>query len=104
MTRQHHFHLDRRGHSITVDVSLAHTREIWLLVDGKETGLRRDRSADVVTLEGELAGDPPQFFTVRVERLQHRSEPPTCTLVLDGRELAVPERGRTTPARDRHLT
>jgi hypothetical protein len=66
MTCQHHFHVDRAGHSITVDVRCGHTREIWLLVDGKETGLRRERSSDVVTLDGELADDPPRPFTIRV--------------------------------------
>jgi hypothetical protein len=92
MTRRHHFHLDRAGHSITVDVRGRHTREIWLVVDGRETGMRRERSSDAVTLDGELAEDPPQPFTVRVDNLRHRSDHPTCTLTLDGRESTVPER------------
>ena len=92
MTRRHNFHLDRAGHSITVDVHLGHPREVWLVVDGRETGLRRERAADMVTLDGELAEDPPQPFTVRVDRLRHRTKPPTCTLMLDGREMPVPER------------
>lgn len=92
MTRRHHFHIDRAGHSITVDVRHRHVREIWLVVDGRETGLRRERSSDTVTLDGEFADDPPRLFTVRVDHLQHRTEHPTCTLVMDGHELPVPER------------
>lgn len=101
MTRQHHFHLDRTGHSITVDVRCGHTREIWLLVDGKETGLRRERSSDMITMDGEFAGDPPQPFTIRIDHLRHRSDSPTCTLTLGGGELPVPERTGPTDFWDR---
>lgn len=91
MTRRQHFHLDRAGHSITVDVRLGRTREIELLVDGKETGLRRERSSDAVTLTGELAEDPPKPFAVRVDHLRQHPELLNCTLVLDGREQPIPE-------------
>ncbi|MFC1410858.1 hypothetical protein ACEZCY_15930 [Streptacidiphilus sp. N1-12] len=92
MTRQHHFHLDHAGHSITVDVRSGHAREIELLVDGKEVGSRRERASDAASLPGELPGDPALPFTVRVEHLRHRSHEPSCTVLLDGRELPMAER------------
>ena len=101
MSRQHHFHLDRAGHSITIDLRRGRTSEVWLLVDGRETGLRRERSSDVVTLDGELADDPPQRFTVRVEHVRERSGLPICTLMLGDSELPVPERVGPTDFWDR---
>lgn len=92
----HYFHLDQAGHSITVDVRSGHAREIQLLVDGKEVGSRRERGADAATLPGELPEDPPQPFSVRVDHLRHRTHPPTCTLLVDGREIAMPERESST--------
>ncbi|MBC3840808.1 hypothetical protein GXW82_12525 [Streptacidiphilus sp. 4-A2] len=92
MTRQHHFHLDQAGHSITVDVRPGHAREIDMLVDGKEVGSRRERAADAATLTGELPGEPPQPFTVRVEHLRHHTHALACMLLLDGQEIPMPER------------
>jgi hypothetical protein len=92
MTGQYRFHLDRAGHAITVDVRPGHTREVELLVDGKEVDSRRERASDVVTLSGELPVDPPQAFAVRVGHLRHRTRTPACTLLLDGSETPMPER------------
>lgn len=87
-----HFHVDHAGHSISVEIHSGHAREIELLVDGKEVGSRRERASDAVELPGELPGDVPQHFTVRVERLRHRAHDPACTLLLDGQEIPMPER------------
>ena len=92
MSGEHHFHFDQGGHSITVDVRSGHAREVELLVDGKEVGVRRQRAADAVTLPGELPEDPPHPFAVRVEHLRHRSRPPACTLLLDKQEIPMVER------------
>ncbi|MFJ1586618.1 hypothetical protein ACIOC1_25250 [Streptomyces sp. NPDC088197] len=97
MNQLHHFHIEHAGHSISVDVSGGHHREVELLVDGREVGHREDGNADRLTLSGELPEDPPRPFAVRVEgRPHHRSQPPTCTLVLAGDEFPVPDR---TPVR-----
>ena len=96
MTGQHHFHLDHDGHSITVDVRSGHAREVELLVDGKEVGSRRERASDTVTLPGELPEDPPRHFEVRVDHLRHRSRAPSSTLLLEGREISIPERQTST--------
>ncbi|MEY9964939.1 hypothetical protein ABIA33_002981 [Streptacidiphilus sp. MAP12-16] len=92
MSRLRHFHLDHAGHSITVDVRRGHGREVELLIDGKEVGYRRERASDMVTMGGELPEDPPQRFAVRVDHLRHRTHAPACTLLLDGREIPMPER------------
>jgi len=92
---ERHFHLDHAGHSITVDIRSGHARAIELLVDGKEVGSRRERASDAVTLTGELPEDPPQPFTIRIQRLRHQphSPDPVCTLLLsDGSEFTMPER------------
>jgi len=94
--REHFFHLDQGSHSITVDVRSGHSREVELLVDGKEVGTRRERASDTVTLTGELPEDPPMPFAVRVDHLRHRTRTPACTLLLDGREISVPEREVST--------
>ncbi|MBD0734916.1 hypothetical protein [Streptomyces sp. CBMA29] len=109
MNQLHHFHIEHAGHSISVDVSGGHHREVELLVDGREVGHREDRNADRLTLSGELPEDPPRPFAVRVAGRvagreegreegwpHHRSQPPTCTLVLAGEEFSVPDR---TPVR-----
>ena len=88
----HHFHVDHGGHSISVEVRSGHAREIELLVDGRVVGSRRERASDAVELTGELPGDVPQPFTVRVERLRYRSLDPACTLLLAGQEIPMPER------------
>ena len=96
MSGEHHFHVDQGGHSITVDVHSGHAREVELLVDGKEVGVRRERASDAGTMPGELPEDPPQPFAVRVEHLRHRSRSPACTLLFDKREIPMTERESET--------
>lgn len=38
MGRSRHFHLDARGHSVTVNIDGGHRGAVELLVDGKKTG------------------------------------------------------------------
>ena len=92
MTRPHRFHLDHAGHSITVEARTGHTPEVALLVDGKEVGYRHQRGADATVLTGELPDDPPQPFELRLDHLRHATRSLTCTLLLAGRELPMPER------------
>ena len=95
MTRQHHFHLDHAGHSITVEVRTGHTPEVALLVDGKEVGYRHQRGADATVLTSELPDEPPQPFELRLDHLCHTTRSLTCTLLLAGHEFPMPEH---TPA------
>ena len=93
MTQHHSFHLDQAGHSITADVSVGHTAEVDLLVDGKEVGYRHERGGAAITLSSELPGDPPYPFTVRIAHPRHRARGLACTLLMDGREIPMPEGG-----------
>ena len=86
------FHLDHAGHSITVELAGRLTREVDLLVDGKEVGLRREHGAESVLLAGDLPDDPPLPFTVRVDHTQHGIRNAECVLVIEGREIPMPER------------
>ena len=86
------FHLDHAGHSITVDVRGAHTVDVDLLVDGKEVGVRREHGAGTVLLSSELPADPVLPFAVRVDHGRRGARHAECVLVVDGRELPMPER------------
>jgi len=86
------FHLDHADHSITVELLGGHAREVELLVDGKEVGLRRERGADTALLSGDLPDDPPVPFTVRVVGTQHGFRHAECVLLIEGQELPMPER------------
>lgn len=92
MTQRHYFHLDHAGHSITVGVHTGHRPEVELLVDGKPVGYLHQRGTDATVLTSELPVDPPQPFEVRVSHLRHATRTLSSTLVLDGRELPMPER------------
>jgi hypothetical protein len=101
MNQRQHFHIEHAGHSITVDISGGRRREVELLVDGREVGHQKDKNADRLTLSGQLPEVPPRPFAVRVDgRQHHRSQPPTCTLLLAGDEFSIPD--RTRPERPDH--
>lgn len=90
MDRHHEFHADRAGHSITVTIRGGHPHVIELLVDGKELGARTARTGSWI-LDAELATDPATPLRVRVH-LPHTASIPRCTLEIDGREEAMPQR------------
>ncbi|GHA96985.1 hypothetical protein ACIQRS_24835 [Streptomyces termitum] len=66
MSRQHHFHIDHRGHSVSVTVEAGHRPVVVVLVDGKETGRAETRGDRPVTVPVELPADPPVAAAVRV--------------------------------------
>jgi len=84
MSREYHFHRDHAGHSVTVTVRLGGTREIELLVNGKEVGFEREPDHREATraLHAELPQDPPIAFTVRVDLPARAQGAPTCTMEL----------------------
>ncbi|MEY9966696.1 hypothetical protein ABIA33_004761 [Streptacidiphilus sp. MAP12-16] len=84
------FRLEHAGHTITVTVRGGPAPRIELLVDGAALAYRYPHGAGPAVLDGELPGDPPRPFQVRVD---HPRPGPraACTLLLDGHEHRVPE-------------
>jgi hypothetical protein len=89
MARGHRFHLDRAGHSVTVQTG-APSGAVELLVDGKVVDFRRGRRTGVAVLAGELPDDPPQPFTVHVHRSKEAGDVPVCVMETDGDRVPVP--------------
>ncbi|MFF0462736.1 hypothetical protein [Streptomyces mexicanus] len=89
MGPRHHFHLDARGHSVTVNVECRRRGAAELLIDGKETGRVDLRGRRPLLLSGELPTDPPVTVTVDVTL-----EPgaPRCVAVIDGAATPMPAR------------
>ncbi|MDI5962612.1 hypothetical protein POF50_007770 [Streptomyces sp. SL13] len=92
MGRHHQFHADHGGHSITVTVRSGVSREVDLLVDGKEVVHLAPRGAGTTLVAGELPDDPPLPFRVTVHQPRFGSGLPQCTLLLGGVETPLPER------------
>ncbi|KUJ67708.1 hypothetical protein ACZ90_25955 [Streptomyces albus subsp. albus] len=92
MGPSHHFHIDQRGHSITVTVRGRRTSEIEVLVDGKEISLQRVRGKGTSVISGELPEEPPRPFRVFVHQPRIGSGIPRCTLELDDTQQPIPER------------
>ncbi|GHG45729.1 MULTISPECIES: hypothetical protein [Streptomyces] len=65
MRRRHHFHIDYRGHSVSVTVETGLRQVVEVLVDGKETGFATTRDDRPVTVPIELPTDPPTPASVR---------------------------------------
>ena len=89
MTRSHRFHLDRDGHSVSVQTGTG-SGDVELLVDGKVVAARRGHRRDVTVLAAELPGDPPQLFTVHVDRSKRAGDAPACVMETNGRRVPIP--------------
>ncbi|MEU9371936.1 hypothetical protein AB0D71_46530 [Streptomyces avermitilis] len=89
MARSGHFHLDARGHSVTVNIHNGHPGLIELLVDGKETGRAALQGNRPLLVTGELPTDPPLPVTVRIAP---GPGTPRCTVVIDGAETLMSPR------------
>lgn len=89
--RQHRFHLDQDGHSITV-VWSARRRRAALLVDGKVVSAARTRRRATTELRGETAdGDGTVHpFTVRLGRPDIPGGEPLCALESEHRLYLMP--------------
>ncbi|MFD3513674.1 hypothetical protein [Streptomyces sp. NPDC058657] len=94
MTRCHHFHLDVRGHSVTVNVHSGRPGLIELLVDGKEIHRQplHGPGHGPRTATGELPTDPPLPVTVHVVPGLPGLGTPRCTAVIDGAETPMAPR------------
>ncbi|KOG09671.1 hypothetical protein ADK35_39215 [Streptomyces viridochromogenes] len=89
MAPTHHFHLDARGHSVTVNIHGGHRGAVELLVDGKETGRAEVHGSRPLILTGELPADPPLPVTVRITP---GPGAPRCTAVIAGAETVMSPR------------
>ena len=89
MARSHHFHLDVRDHSVTMNIHSGHPGLIELLVDGKETSHVRLRGNRPQLVTGELPTDPPLPVIVRIAPGPGM---PRCTAVIDGAETLMSPR------------
>ncbi|KOV11278.1 hypothetical protein ADK60_35515 [Streptomyces sp. XY431] len=82
MRQRHSFHLDRGGHSVTVNVRSGWITETEVLVDGKEVAFHRVHGHGVypLTLAAQLTEEPPKPLAVRLERTGTAERPLSCTL------------------------
>ncbi|MFJ8476162.1 hypothetical protein [Kitasatospora sp. NPDC094011] len=94
MRQRYSFHLDQGGHSVTVNVRSGLITETELLVDGKECAFHRvhGHGGYPLTLSGQLAEEPPQPLSVRLDRTGRAEHPLACVLELAGAEHPMPER------------
>ncbi|MFE7564819.1 hypothetical protein [Kitasatospora sp. NPDC057500] len=94
MRQRHSFHLDRGGHSVTVNVRSGWITETELLVDGKELAFHRVHGHGVypLTLAAQLAEEPPLPVAVRLERTGEPERPLRCSLELGGAVHPMTER------------
>ncbi|MCL3992674.1 hypothetical protein [Streptomyces lavenduligriseus] len=91
MTRDHRFHLDREGHSVTVRTGTAR-EPTEVLVDGKVVAARHRRGhrERVIQLTAELPGDPPRPVTVRVDWRTGAGSGPVCVMEAEGTCTVIP--------------
>lgn len=95
MARSHRFHLDRGGHSVTVQLGRP-SSGIEVLVDGKVVAYQRGHRKGVTVLTAELPGDPPQPITVRVDRSKEVGDIPLCVMETDHTRYPMPRRPLAT--------
>ncbi|GHA96669.1 hypothetical protein [Streptomyces chryseus] len=87
MAGGHRFHLDRDGHSITVQVGRPH-EGIELLVDGKVVAYQRGRVKSVMILSAELPEDPPRPFRIFLEDMGGEL---FCAMEVSGSRILMPQ-------------
>lgn len=94
MGRDYHFHCEHAGCSVTAEVYLGGTREVDLLVDGKEVVVDRvhDHHAQVRSLTTVLPTDPPCPIEVQVSLPGRITGEPTSVLLQDDVRLQMTER------------
>ncbi|GAA1234540.1 hypothetical protein GCM10009665_25930 [Kitasatospora nipponensis] len=94
MGRDYHFHCEHAGCSVTAEVYLGGTREVDVLVDGKEVSTLRvqGHGAQVRSLTAVLPTDPPRPVEIEVTLPGRISGEPASVLVRDGERFAMPGR------------
>ncbi|MEV5969583.1 hypothetical protein [Streptomyces sp. NPDC051921] len=101
MGREYHFHCEHAGCSVTVDLRTGGTRELDLLVDGKEVAAARVSGyrARTAVMSALLPTDPPRGIEVEVALPGALGGEPSSTLVADGERRPMP--AREVPRRSR---
>ncbi|MFJ9605183.1 hypothetical protein ACIRS1_02350 [Kitasatospora sp. NPDC101176] len=94
MRQRYSFHLDRAGHSVTVNVRSGWITETELLVDGREYAFHRVHGHGVypLTLAVRTAEEPPLQLAVRLDRTGTAEHPLACVLELAGAEHPMADR------------
>ncbi|MEU3481974.1 hypothetical protein AB0E66_27900 [Streptomyces sp. NPDC033753] len=105
MGREYHFHCEHAGCSVTVGLRMGGTRELELLVDGKQVAaaIAHGHHAQTTVLTTILPTDPPRGIDVEVTLPGRLGGDPASTLLAGGERspmLAreVPRRARPTEA------
>ncbi|MFJ8533586.1 hypothetical protein [Streptomyces sp. NPDC093591] len=89
MASSQRFHLDRDGHSVSVQTGGA-SGVVELLVDGKVVASQRRRRRDAMVLAVELPSDPPRPFSVHVDWSTGTGGRPVCMWEIDGTRDLIP--------------
>ncbi|MEE1822770.1 hypothetical protein PUR61_11270 [Streptomyces sp. BE20] len=94
MRQRHSFHLDRAGHSVTVNVRSGWITETEVLVDGKEVAFHRVHGHGVypLTLAARLPEEPPLPLAVELKRTGDPERPLACALDVHGAVHPMAER------------
>ncbi|MFE2865649.1 hypothetical protein [Embleya sp. NPDC059259] len=101
MSREYHFHCEHAGCSVTVGLRMGRTRELELLVDGKEVAAARVHGHRVQTqvMTAILPTDPPCGIEVEVTLPGALGGDPVSILLADGERKPMPT--REVPRRSR---
>lgn len=101
MSREYHFHCEHAGCSVTLSVRMGGTRELELLVDGKEVAVARvhGHRARTHVITAILPTDPLRGIEVEVTLPGARGGDPVSVLLADGERRPMP--AREIPRRSR---
>ncbi|MGW8766326.1 hypothetical protein ACWGN5_27945 [Streptomyces sp. NPDC055815] len=94
MGREYHFHCEHAGCSVTVGLRMGGTRELELLVDGKQVAAAHvhGRHAQTTVMTTILPTDPPRGIEVEVELPGALGGDPASTLLVGGERTPMPTR------------
>ncbi|MFF0477662.1 hypothetical protein [Streptomyces sp. NPDC004284] len=94
MSREYHFHCEHAGCSVTVDLRMGWTRELELLVDGKQVAAARAHGhhAQTTVMTTILPTSPPRGIEVEVTLPGVRGGDPESTLLAGGERRPIPAR------------
>ncbi|MFF3607710.1 hypothetical protein [Streptomyces sp. NPDC002463] len=94
MSREYHFHCEYAGCSVTVDLRMGRTRELELLVDGKQVAAARAHGhhAQTTVMTTILPTDPPRGIEVEVTLPGALGGDPASTLLVGGERGPMPAR------------
>ncbi|MFD0141458.1 MULTISPECIES: hypothetical protein [unclassified Streptomyces] len=94
MGREYHFHCEHAGCSVTVDLRMGGTREMELLVDGKQVAAAsaHGHRAQTTVMTTILPTDPPRGIEVEVTLPGALGGDPASTLLAGGEHMPMPAR------------